>query len=110
MIDKEKLILKLDKWHKTLLDMGDFGVIQNYTTVFHMNTEKFFALEGLDESELSISNRSDSDFPYEVNLKVGNYQLFTILTVEEYAKYFPEKVEKQDDFILIDGVKYRKEV
>ena len=110
MIDKEKLIKKLDRWSKTLKDMNKFGIIATDSNSFQMDDKKLFALEGLERSELTISNRSDEDFPYQVSLEVEQYTLFTILSMEEYAEYFPEKVETQDDYIVIDGVKYRKEV
>jgi hypothetical protein len=110
MIDKEKLIPKLDKWSKALKDMDKFGIIQHQLTTFQMDDKKLFALEGMDKSELTISNRYGNDFPYQVSLEVEQYILYTILSAEEYAKHFPEKIEMQGDSIVIDGVKYRKEV
>lgn len=111
MIDKEKLIPKLDKWREARIEMEEFGVWQYELVEFQMGNEKFFSLKGLDKSELTINiRRLDDDYPWKANLKIGKYTLYTILNRKGYAEYFPEKVKKQDDFIVLEGVKYRRGV
>ncbi|MGX7195209.1 hypothetical protein [Enterococcus olivae] len=110
MIDKEKLIQKLDKWYEARMESEKFGIIGTGGNLFQMKDENLFKIKGLEKSELVVDSVEDSDYPFKASLCIGKYCLFTLLTTEEYAEYFPEKIKKQGDFIVIDGVKYRKEV
>ena len=106
-------ILSLSSQLQVLEELGVYSVM----TIGHMKIlecqmmyEDLIKLPFFNRQELIISNRNDSDYQYEISFEIGKFSFFCLMSRNEFIKLFPEHVEKSEDYIVVDGVRYLKEV
>lgn len=73
-----------------------------------MQIENLLKLPFLQKDEITIEERRDSHYAFEVNFIFHDMRFYTLISHEEYAHFFPERIKHHIDYIEIAGSIYQK--
>lgn len=114
--NQTKLLDNLLSLSSQLQVLEDLGVYSVTTTgrmeafECHMTYEDLIKLPLFDRQKLIVSNVNSDNYPYQISFETGKFSFFCIMSRNHFIKHFPEHIEKTEDYIEVDGVRYLKEV
>ena len=106
-------LLSLSSQLQILEDLGVYSVSKHgHMEVFecHMTYEDLIKLPFFDRQKLIVSNVNSDDYPYQISFEIDKFSFFCLMSRNQFIKRFPERIEKSEDCIEVDGVRYMKEV
>ena len=106
-------LLALSSQLQVLEDLGVYSVSKHgYMEAFecHMMYEDLIKLPLFDRQMLIVSNVNSDDYPYQISFEIGKFSFFCLMSRNQFINRFPEHIEKTEDYIEVDGVRYTKEV